>query len=212
MDINASSFKGNFLVKRGANLVTFPIMSKISEIIEESLSVKRSLFDQERILSSAADLMITCLRGGSKILICGNGGSAADSQHIAAELIGRYQRERRALPAIALSSDTSVLTAWANDYAYDTVFERQVRALAKAGDILWCLSTSGNSKNVLQAARAAKELGIRVFGMTGKNGGELGKLVDLHLNIPSPVTARVQESHILAYHIICELIDEAFAN
>jgi D-sedoheptulose 7-phosphate isomerase len=148
----------------------------------------------------------TVLRGG-KILVCGNGGSAADSQHIAAEFVGRYETERRALPAIALTTDTSALTALANDYGFERVFSRQVEALANEGDCLITISTSGNSPNILAAAMAARSKGCRVIGMTGANGKKLAGLSDASLLAPSIRTARIQEAHILVAHIWCEMVD-----
>jgi D-sedoheptulose 7-phosphate isomerase len=144
-------------------------------------------------------------------LICGNGGSAADAQHIAAEFVGRYETERRALPAIALTTDTSALTALANDYGFERVFARQVEALAQPGDCLIAISTSGNSPNVIAAVMTARSLGCRVIGMTGAKGKKLASLSDACLMVPSDRTARIQEAHITIAHIWCELVDEAVA-
>ena len=145
---------------------------------------------------------------GHKILICGNGGSAADAQHIAAEFIGRFHNERRALPAIALSTDTSILTSIANDYDYSQVFSRQVQGLGRAGDVFWGISTSGNSENVNKAIIEAKNKRMITIASTGKTGGEMVDTCDVALVIPSDSTARIQEMHILCAHIICQLIDD----
>lgn len=151
------------------------------------------------------------LTRGGKILLMGNGGSAADSQHIAAELVGRFQKERRGLAAIALTTDTSILTSVGNDYGYDHVFSRQVEALCRPEDLLIGISTSGNSANVLRAIEAGRVIGATTVALTGEGGGKLGALCDLTLAVPSQVTARVQEAHILIGHILCELIDNANA-
>ncbi len=147
------------------------------------------------------------LANGNKVLFCGNGGSAADSQHLAAEFVGRFQKERDGLPAIALTVDTSILTAVANDYGYDTVFERQVQALGQKGDVLVGISTSGNSANVVRAIELAKKRGIFCVGMTAFGGGKMANLCDECIAVPAKVTARAQEMHILIGHILCELAD-----
>lgn len=147
------------------------------------------------------------LANGNKVLFCGNGGSAADSQHLAAEFVGRFQKERRGLPAIALTVDTSILTAVGNDYGYDKVFVRQVEALAKPGDVLVGISTSGNSANVVQAIELAKTMGVYCVGMTAAGGGKMAELCDQCIAVPAKVTARAQEMHILIGHILCELVD-----
>ncbi len=147
------------------------------------------------------------LSKGNKVLFCGNGGSAADSQHLAAEFVGRFQKEREGLPAIALTVDTSILTAVANDYGYDTVFERQVQALGREGDVLVGISTSGNSANVVRAIELAKKRGIFCVGMTAYGGGKMADLCDECIAVPAKVTARAQEMHILIGHILCELAD-----
>lgn len=148
------------------------------------------------------------LRKGNKILLCGNGGSAADSQHLAAEFVGRFQKERKGLSAIALTVDTSILTAVGNDYGYEYVFSRQVEALAKPGDVLIGISTSGNSENVVQAIKLAKSMGVYTVGMTAIGGGKMAEICDQCIAVPVNVTARAQEMHILIGHIICELVDE----
>jgi D-sedoheptulose 7-phosphate isomerase len=150
------------------------------------------------------------LRSGGKFLIMGNGGSAADAQHIAAELVGRYKVERPGLAAIALSTDSSILTAWSNDYSYETVFSRQVEALARPGDIVWGISTSGNSANVVHAFEAARAIGATTFGLLGRDGGRLVGLSDLSIVVPLRETDRIQAAHLLIYHALCAYLDEAF--
>ena len=161
-------------------------------------------------IAAASHLMVNSLKNGGKILACGNGGSAADSQHFAAELIGRFERERAELAAIALTTDSSILTAVANDYSFDEVFSKQVRGLGKSGDILFAISTSGNSKNVVAAIEAAHLKGMNVVGLTGRNGGNIAGLMrngDVLLNIDSQVTTRIQEVHLLTLHCLCDAID-----
>ncbi|MCM1225259.1 MAG: D-sedoheptulose 7-phosphate isomerase [Lachnospiraceae bacterium] len=155
-------------------------------------------------------MAIHTLKNGGKILLCGNGGSAADSQHIAAELTGRYKRERRGLCAIALTTDTSALSAIGNDYGYDFVFSRQCEALAQKGDLLWGISTSGNSQNVLNALKVAREIGCATLGFGGRDGGAMRTLCDVLLISPSEDTPRIQEMHILMGHILCDLIEREF--
>ncbi len=161
----------------------------------------------DKILS-AANICKDAVENGNKVLFCGNGGSAADSQHLAAEFVGRFQIERDGLAAISLTTDTSILTAVANDYGFETVFSRQVSALGNKGDVLVGLSTSGNSENVFEAIIKAKEMGIKTISLTGCDGGKIAKTADLSINIPKKITARVQEAHILIGHIICQLVDE----
>jgi len=156
----------------------------------------------------ACKLVVDTIKSGNKILLFGNGGSAADAQHIAAEFTGRYKTERKALPAIALTTDTSAITAIANDYGYDRVFDRQVEALANKGDLLIGISTSGNSTNVLRGFEIGKELGCKTIGLTGKNGGKFSVSCNLNIVVPSNDTARIQEMHILIGHIICQVIDD----
>src|SRR5436309_12886523 len=161
-------------------------------------------------IARAAALMTDCLLADRKIMACGNGGSASDAQHFAAEMVGRFERERPELPAISLSTDTSILTAIANDYDYAQVFAKQVRALGDLGDVLLAISTSGNSANVVAAVDAAHERGLRIVALTGKGGGRLGELVtadDVHLCVPHIVTARIQEVHLLTIHCLCDAID-----
>ncbi|WP_296822233.1 D-sedoheptulose 7-phosphate isomerase [uncultured Megasphaera sp.] len=161
-------------------------------------------------IERAGILIRDALAGGHKILFCGNGGSAADSQHLAAEIVGRFQKERPSLPALALTVDTSVLTAVANDYGYDTVFSRQVEGLGNDGDVLVGISTSGNSKNVIAAIEAARKKQMKVIGFTGIGGGKMADLCDVCLAVPSRVTARTQEMHIMMGHILCEIAEEAY--
>ena len=163
-------------------------------------------------LEVAANICIDSLKQGGKILIFGNGGSAADAQHIAAELVGRYKLERKGLSAIALSTDTSSLTAIANDYGYEHVFDRQIEALANPEDVAVGISTSGNSSNVINALQLAKNIGCKSIGLSGKSGGDMNKLCDVNLVIPANDTARIQEMHILVGHIICHLIELEFRN
>ena len=162
-------------------------------------------------IERAAQLICRTLREGHKLLLCGNGGSAADAQHIAAELVGRYERQRRAWPAIALTTDTSALTALGNDYGYAEIFARQVEALAQPGDLLLAISTSGDSPNVLKAVERARERGCRTIALTGAGGGKLAQACDEAVIIPAARTSRVQEAHITIGHLWCEMIDAALA-
>ncbi len=156
---------------------------------------------------AAADALTAALRAGRKVLVCGNGGSAADSQHFVAELVGRFTRERRAWPALALTTDTSILTAVANDYGFERVFARQVEAHGQPGDVLVGISTSGGSPDVLAAVETARAAGLTTIGLTGRDGGALGRAVDIHLNVPSPSTARTQEVHCTLLHVLCDLVE-----
>ena len=155
----------------------------------------------------SSSIIVEALKNGNKILLCGNGGSAADAQHIAAELTGRYKTERRGLPGIALTTDTSALTAIGNDYGYDRVFDRQVESLAQKGDLLIGISTSGNSKNVINAFNVGREIGCKIIGFSGRDGGAMNDLCDINLVVPSDDTPRIQEMHILFGHTICQIID-----
>lgn len=172
---------------------------------EKVLQKSRTLFP---VILDMADICCRALAEGHKILICGNGGSAADAQHIAAEFVGRFHNERVSLPSIALTTDTSILTAVANDYSYDRVFARQVEGLGNKGDVLWGISTSGNSRNVNEALKTARQKGLVTIGSTGKTGGDMVSLCDRVLVVPDDVTARIQEIHMLSAHIICQLIDD----
>lgn len=162
-------------------------------------------------IAAAAEKLVVCLDAGHKLLLCGNGGSAADAQHIAAEFTGRFLAERKPLPAIALTTDTSALTAIGNDYGFDTVFERQVRALARPGDLLLAISTSGDSKNVLAAMKAMRKLGGESIALTGRDGGQMKALADINLIVPSDETPRIQEMHAIIGHMLCAAVDHHFA-
>jgi D-sedoheptulose 7-phosphate isomerase len=186
---------------------------RIEAHFQESAELKmRSAAVLAEPISEAVQLMFTALSNGNKILACGNGGSAADCQHFAAELVGRFERERLPLPALALTTDTSILTAVGNDYSFDDIFSKQVQAFGQSGDILLAMSTSGNSKNVLAAVEAALEREMRVVALTGKGGGEIGKRLtdaDVHICVPHDRTARIQEVHLLTIHCLCDGIDVA---
>jgi|UPI000686AF59 D-sedoheptulose 7-phosphate isomerase len=175
--------------------------------IEKHLEIVEQLKAQQHVLESIANAMVSALRGGGKILFCGNGGSAADSQHLAAEIVGRFRRDRPGLPSIALTTDTSILTAIANDYGYSCVFSRQVEALAQPGDLLLGLSTSGNSQNVVAALEKARSMGVVTVAFTGSGGGRMAHIADHTLAVASPDTARIQEAHILAGHMLCDWIE-----
>lgn len=160
-------------------------------------------------VSAAAEAAADALRSGNKLLFCGNGGSAADAQHLAAELIGRLVRDRRALPGLALSTDTSALTCIANDFGFEDVFARQVEGLGRNGDVLVAISTSGNSPNVIRAVEVAKPMGITTVGLLGRSGGRLGSMVDMPIIVPAEETARIQEAHIFLGHVMCVLVEHA---
>ncbi len=188
-------------------------MSTANQIIQQSLAAHLELISQLEALTpdivQLGKIVNDSLARGGKILLMGNGGSAADSQHIAAELVGRFQKERRGLAAVALTTDTSILTSVGNDYGFEHVFARQVEALCRPGDVVIGISTSGNSANVVRAIEAGKAVGAVTVALTGEGGGKLGSMCDLTLAMPSRVTARIQEGHILIGHILCELIDDA---
>ncbi|MFZ0688601.1 MAG: D-sedoheptulose 7-phosphate isomerase [Acidobacteriaceae bacterium] len=177
------------------------------QTIEEHIRVIEALHSQRPVLERIAAQMCHTILNGRKILWCGNGGSAADSQHLAAELVGRFLLERRGLPSIALTTDTSILTAIGNDYGYEHVFRRQVEALGVAGDLIVGLSTSGNSKNVVNALKTARELGLFTVAFTGQSGGAMANFADEILCIPAAATPRIQEAHILCGHMLCDCID-----
>ncbi len=225
----------DFVEARGGKVVSLPLLdgyssSRIIEnmmpdtetesgdggLIEVSLRQHASVIDEvirgmTQTIAECGDIIAATVRNGKKIMLCGNGGSAADAQHIAAEFVGRYETERRALPAIALTTDTSALTALANDYSFERVFARQVEALAQEGDCLIAISTSGNSPNVIAAVMEARRRGCKVIGMTGARGKKLAALTDGCLMVPSDRTARIQEVHITVAHIWCELVDDLVA-
>lgn len=186
------------------------LQKQIQQSIEEHTLVINSLTNYLAEIQQLATLVVKTLKTGNKILLMGNGGSAADAQHIAAEIVGRFTTERRGLPAIALTTDTSILTSIGNDYGYDNIFSRQVEALASAEDLVIGISTSGNSKNVLQALTAAASLGCQTAALLGKGGGEIKNVVNLSLIVPSSNTARIQEAHILIGHILCQVVDSTF--
>lgn len=187
------------------------LQERVSAHFAESIRAKQ---EAEKVLveptAQAAELMLQCLMNDGKILACGNGGSAADAQHFAAEMTGRFEKERMELAAVALTTDTSALTAIGNDYGFDHVFSKQVRALGRAGDVLVGISTSGNSTNIIEAIKAAHERDMHVIAMTGRDGGKIAAMLkdtDVLLNVPYPRTARIQENHILLIHAMCDCID-----
>ena len=182
----------------------------IAERFTDHLDVFGKTMEQMDVIQLMAERCKEALKAGNKVLFCGNGGSAADAQHLAAELIGRFQKERRSLASIALTTDTSILTAVANDYGYDEVFARQVEGLGRSGDVLIGISTSGNSANVVKAALKARDTGMYTIAFTGEGGGKLKDICDITFAVPSKVTARIQEMHIMVGHIICELVEEEY--
>jgi len=184
------------------------MIEEIKLQFKENIELHQRLIDEiSPQIEKAGQLIIEAYKKGNKLLLCGNGGSAADAQHIAAELVGRFKKERSALPAISLTTDTSILTALSNDYSYETVFSRQIEALGRPGDLLIAISTSGNSGNVINALSAAKAKNIKTIALLGGNGGKMKDLASLSIIVPSQNTARVQESHILIGHIICGLVE-----
>ncbi|BCD60748.1 MULTISPECIES: D-sedoheptulose 7-phosphate isomerase [unclassified Nitratiruptor] len=180
------------------------------ELLEHQKTFERVWEELRFHIYTASIICIEALKNQKKIMLCGNGGSAADAQHIAAELVGRFKKERRSLPAIALSTDTSALTAIGNDYGFEQVFARQVEGLAQKGDVLIGISTSGESENVLRAMEEAKRRGCKTIGLLGKDGGRIKDLCDAAIVVPSSQTPRIQEMHIMIGHILCSLIDESF--
>lgn len=181
---------------------------KIKELLQNSINVKQALINSQiDKIEDIANQIINSLKKGAKVIIFGNGGSAADSQHIAAELVGRFQKERRALAAISLNTNTSIITALANDYSYEIIFARQIEALAKENDVVIGISTSGKAKNVILGIQQAKKQGLNTIAFTGSDGGQLAKEAQISLIVPSNITARIQEAHITVAHIICELIE-----
>jgi len=186
------------------------MIERVREIARESIEAKKAFFDSnaENVVR-AAELLVTSIKAGGKVLIFGNGGSAADAQHIAAELVNRLNYDRPPIAAIALTTDTSILTSVANDSSFEDLFARQVRALGRKGDVALAISTSGNSPNVLRAVDAARELGIKTIALAGRDGGQLGAAADLALVVESSATQRIQETHITIAHILCELMEDA---
>lgn len=182
---------------------------RIQQIAKDSLETKKNFFDSHsNEVARAAELILDSIRNGGKVLIFGNGGSAADAQHIAAELVNRLNYDRPPIAAIALTTDSSILTSVGNDSSFEELFERQLRALGRAGDVAIAISTSGNSPNALAAVRAAREMGIKSVALTGRDGGKIASLVDVALTVGSRSTQRIQETHITIGHILCELIEE----
>lgn len=184
-------------------------MESLANSLQEHLKTIQELIDSKLAdIEQSGQMICEALTNGRKVLLCGNGGSAADAQHIAAELVGCYEKQRRSWPAIALTTDTSALTAISNDLGYEQVFARQLAGLAQAGDVLVAISTSGRSKNVLRAAEQARELGCKTIALTGANAEPLGALCDLTVSVPSTRTSRIQEVHITVGHLWCEMIDQ----
>lgn len=182
---------------------------RIKDVLLESIQVKEEILRTGTSqIKNIASLVIESLRKGGKLILFGNGGSAADSQHIAAELVGRFKKDRTALAAVALTTNTSVLTSLANDYGYEIVFAKQIEALGNRNDIAIGISTSGKAKNVALGIKQAKKMGIKTVALTGGDGGELAKLADVSLVVPSSITARIQEAHITIGHIVCELVEQ----
>lgn len=182
---------------------------KITSIIEESVKVKEQV--KEKLIDNimaVTEEILTCYNRGNKLLICGNGGSAADAQHFVGELMGKFKMERTPLPCIALTTNSSLITAWSNDFSFDTVFERQIEALGDKDDVLISITTSGNSENIIRGIQKAKELGMRTASLLGKDGGKTRSMSDIEVIVPSDNTPRIQEAHILIIHIICELVEE----
>jgi len=176
--------------------------------LQEHQSLFQNLGVLEPVVNEASILIAKAFTSGNKLMLCGNGGSAADSQHIAAEMTGRFIKDRKPLPAMALTTDTSALTCIANDYSFEDVFARQIGALGRSGDVLIAISTSGNSENVIKAMHIAKELGVTIIALTGCDGGQMESLADLLIIVPSKITARIQEAHIFIGHLICGLVEK----
>ncbi|MGN6194435.1 MAG: D-sedoheptulose 7-phosphate isomerase [Ginsengibacter sp.] len=188
-------------------------MDKIKNIIQSSIDVKTQILNDDQLMQTINDcvnVIVSAFEKGNKVLFCGNGGSAADAQHLAAEFSGRFYTDRDALPAEALHCNTSYITAVANDYSYDVIYSRLVKGIGNEGDVLVGLSTSGNSKNIVKAFEVAKEKNIITIAFTGSSGGKLKKLADFLINVPSDDTPRIQESHIMLGHIICQFVEEIY--
>jgi D-sedoheptulose 7-phosphate isomerase len=182
----------------------------ISESLKNSIAAKEALFtSQGKDIKVLAQLLIDTIKGGNKLMIFGNGGSAADAQHMAAEFVNRFLIDRPPLAAIALTTDTSILTSIGNDFSYDDIFAKQIQALGKEGDLALGISTSGNSPNVLTAIEVAKQMGIKTAALTGGSGGKLKEMTDLTLNVPSKITPAIQEAHLWVEHLLCQIVDEA---
>ncbi len=186
-------------------------LNKIEKIIEDSINLKKITYDDKALLDLielSADSIIDAIKKDRKILIAGNGGSAADSQHMAAEFVSKFYHDRNAMPAIALTTDTSILTSISNDYDYSNIFARQIEAIGREGDIFIPITTSGNSENLIKAAQISSKMGIKVIGLTGNNGGKLRQFCNILLNINDTDTPRIQECHLMIEHIICELVEK----
>lgn len=187
--------------------------SKIKDIITSSINTKRSVLDNEELIQTVGvvtSLIVTAFKGGNKVLFCGNGGSAADAQHLAAEFSGRFYKDRKSLPSEALHCNTSYMTAVANDYGYDVIYSRMIEGIGKEGDVLIALSTSGNSVNITNALQSASEIGMITVGLTGEGGGKMNGICDHMIKVPSTDTPRIQETHIMIGHIICQLVEEQY--
>ncbi|NOZ80517.1 MAG: SIS domain-containing protein [DPANN group archaeon] len=187
------------------------MITEIRQELKESADSRGRLTGMAPLIAEAAQAIIACLRDGGKILIAGNGGSASQASHMAGELVGRYLQERKGIPAISLSTDTAVLTAWSNDYSFEQVFERQVEALGKAEDVFLGISTSGDSSNIVRALQKAKEQGMTTIALLGRDGGKAKGLAEKEMIVPLDATPRIQEGHLLIIHILCRLIEEAMA-
>ncbi|PIQ42445.1 MAG: phosphoheptose isomerase [Gammaproteobacteria bacterium CG11_big_fil_rev_8_21_14_0_20_46_22] len=189
------------------------LLERIESHFQASIATKeRALANMPGLIGQAGQKIVEALLAGQKVLSCGNGGSAGDAQHFSSEMLNRFERERPSLPAIALTTDTGTLTAISNDYSYDEVFAKQIRALGQAGDILLAFSTSGNSRNVIEAINAAHDRGMIVITVTGKDGGQMASCLsanDIELRVPSDITARIQETHLLIIHCLCDFIDQS---
>ena len=187
------------------------MQNEIKAMVRESAETKRLVGETlAPQIEKAAKVIIDTFKNGGKVILAGNGGSASQASHFAAEFVGRYKKERKSLPSIALTADSSFLTAWSNDYEYKTVFERQLQAFGKPGDVFVAISTSGNSENIIMAAASAKKLGMHVIGLLGKNGGKMKNTCDTEIIIPSNNTPTIQENHLMIFHIICEFVDKEF--
>ena len=191
------------------------MLQTIIQRIHESINVKNALIDNDillNVLQATVNIIVDSIQNGGKIVLCGNGGSASDALHFAGEIVGRFQKERNPWPAVVLNADVATLTAIANDYGYDDAFARQAKAHLTSKDVFIGISTSGNSTNVIRAVEVAKEIGAKTVAFLGKDGGQLAKMVDYPIVVPCNTTARVQESHIMLIHIICELVEEKISS
>jgi len=184
-------------------------VERLKKEIEESINLKKFFLKEENLekIVGAVSIIKSAFKKNKKILLCGNGGSAADCQHFAGEMVGRFKKERKSLPFISLTTNTSILTSIANDYSFKRIFERQVEGIGRKGDVLICFSTSGRSENVILAAKKGKEIGMKIISLTGKIPNPLAKISDITLSVPSNETPRIQEVHLLIYHIICSLVE-----